>query len=472
MKRLLLLIALIFVIAMDIVSCGNPTDKPVIPRDDPQANTLALVETINGTGSIEDAIKDAEMPKAEDITSLLAELSFEADAVISGSLIGKDPVSACVKINDGVAYLKTPNDGDGYIFIEDDLTLVTVHDNQGQVSTELKDTFSQLEDFDLEEYKVNMVLWLQLLLTYELPEITADDIEYINGKYYLTDDYIRRIGLGYVDTVIEYEKECGRELTDDEIKEMKDVVPKTVEGLNLKFAFLVVEKEITGIYIAVNPTEKFKEEYFDKPLKDCYEMIEISKDRVYINLKLNSTDGTHALYYTLDAAFTYDEDGVLTKVVADGDVILISEEVVRVSESSFGFITDYYIGNEININLNMTLDLAAFENGGSALDLHLEYEEKTPYVMKEINGTFLYDVTEQKKEEYGNDNSMIADINWSVNNDKESSALVLDVSVINGVEAAQTLKVELNLKHSSDMTAPKDVVDAKDAAIAEQNSAQ
>ncbi len=257
-KRILSILALMLVLIMALTSCegllGGGTNPPADdPKDDPQANIAELVDTINGAGSIEEILdeatksaEDAELLTVEDILALLDEISFEADAKISGSLIGETALEGSAKINNRVMYLDIPNNGDGYVFVEDDLTLVSVHEGEAVVETSLKDAFAQLsagttEDIDLKEL-IESQFGGELpdqVYDYQLPEITADDIEHKDGRYLLKRDYLNRIVDSVIDAIVDYSNEQGEEIPADEIKEAKDRIKEIVAGFNPTIGFLM-----------------------------------------------------------------------------------------------------------------------------------------------------------------------------------------------------------------------------------------
>ena len=497
-KRILSILALMLVLIMVLTSCegllGGGQNPPVDdPKDDPQANIAELVDTINGAGSIEEILdeavksaEDAELPTVEDILAILDEISFEADAKISGSLIGETALEGSAKINNRVMYLDIPNNGDGYIFFEDDLTMVSVHEGEAVVETSLKDAFAQLSEGTTEEVDIKELLQEQfgtqlvdMFYDYQLPEITADDIEHKDGRYLLKHSYIEKVADSVVNAFADYSKAQGNVVSDDEIKEVQDQVKEIVAGFNPTIGFLMENEEIIGVYVKVDPDEKDLEDYLGD-MDELFLEAELGKYGAFVKFafvnEYNNYKGE------LDLDLTYDEDDVLTKadlaVDFETDVSdsAYDEEYIYNEEYGYGYhetYARYDIEKHIELSLDMTLDLTAVDNGGKVLDLAFTFENKALSAEKyDYETGEKVTLTAEEQAEYltNNKTSATASADWTATKNG-TSALVMDVKVTNGSET-ETLKVELNLKHSSDMTAPKDVVDAKDAAIAENNSAK
>ena len=502
-KRILSILALMLVLIMALTSCegllgglggpSGPNPPADDPKDDPQANITELVDTINGAGSLEEILdeavksaEDAELPTVEDLLALLDEISFEADAKISGSIVGETALEGSAKINNRVMYLNVPNNGDGYVFLEDDLTLVSVHEGEAVVETSLKDAFAQLSSGTTEKVDIKELLKEQfgdtiydIAIDYQLPEITADDIEHKDGRYLLKRSYIEKVADSVVKAIADYSRAQGNVFSDDEIKEVQDQVKEIVAGVNPTIGFLMENEEIIGVYVKVDPDEKALEDYVGDMDKI---FLEAELGKAGIAVKFTFVNGYNNYKGELDLDLTYDEDGVLTKADLAVDFATnttdyaYDEEYIYNEEYGYGYYetyAKYEIEKHIELSLDMTLDLTAVDNGGKVLDLTFAFEntalsaEKYDYETGEK-----VTLTAEEQDEYLTNNkaSATASANWTATKNG-TSALVMDVNVTNGSET-ETLKVELDLKHSSDMTAPKDVVDAKDAALAEQSSAQ
>ena len=494
-KRIVSILALMLALIMALTSCsgllgGGPTDKPIdpdAPADDSAANTAALVKTINGAGTLEElldkateSVEDAELPAVEDIIEMLGKISFEADATISGTMVGETPIEAGVKINDRVVYFNVPNSGDGYIFLEDDLTLVAVQNGQGHVTTELKDAFDQLDSGITEEVDLKALLEEQfgtqlvdMFYDYQLPEITADDIEHKDGRYLLKRDYLNRIVDSVVDAILEYSKEQGSTPTDDEVKEAKDQVKEIIAGFNPTIGFLMEEEEITGVYLKVDADEKALEEYLGK-VDELFLEAELGKDGSFAKFAFV----TEYINYKgdLDLDLTYDEDGVLTKV--DADLVFNMVDTAHFDDGHYVYDEQYGYGEYVvnnrferkrntKVTLDMTLDLAAVDAGGVVLDLAFAFENKTLSVEKfnfETGKKVALTAEEQAEYLTDNKNTITADASWTAKNG--TSEIVFDLKQVSSTDAVHTLKAELDIKHSSNMTPPESVVETKNEALA------
>ena len=496
-KRILSILAIMLVLIMALTSCGGllgggPTDKPIdpeTPNDDSVDNTAALVETVNGAGTLEElledateSIEDAELPAVEDVLALLDEISFEADAKISGTMVGETPLEADVKINDRVVYFNVPNSGDGYIFLEDDLTLVAVQNGQGHVTTELKDAFGQLDSGTIEEVDLKALLEEQfgtqltdMFYDYQLPEITPDDIEVKDGRYLLKRDYLNRIVDSVIDAIVDYSNEQGEEVPADEIKKAKDQIKEIVAGFNPTIGFLMENEEITGVYLKVDADEKALEEYVGD-MDELFLEAEIGKNGVAIEFAF--VNGYNDFKGDLDVALTYDEDGVLTKVDADLVFDMVNtasfDDGTYIYNEQYDF-HEYVVNNRFEekkntkVTLDMTLDLTAVDNGGKVLGLAFTFENKTLSVEKfdfKTDKKVALTVEEQDRYLTGNSNiSVTANADWTATKNG-TSALVFDLKQVRDTDAAQILKAELDIKHSSDMTPPESVVKTKNDALA------
>ena len=470
MKKILLaVLALCLVLcfaACDQIGIG-PDDETKEPAVDvPEKNVDAIVSTLNDGIRVEDIINsegnsDAQA-SVEQFKAELAKLVFETTLSAKSE---DQAIEGYIGFKNNTLFLSATDSSDTYVFIEDDFKLVTVYPDSdggysGSVDDSLYSYFENLSSTVEGEDGEKIQQFLDAISGMKLPEISATDIEYRDGRYYLGEEYIdKTIDKVAGELMSEYKKVFPESLTDDMIAETKATLQEYVDKLGAELWLNAKYEKITGFGVKITADSELSDE------------IGVEKLDVMIDVDGGKTE--------IDAAVTV--DGQSADIKATFEVITDSEgKPEKLSASVTGSIPDneyFYdakIFSTVDIKMDYRIDLTKLSADGELLSFKLDCISKDikAYVMNPT--TFEYEYSEEKTEKYADKtNSALIDITVvSAESGKKFSG-TMDYCV---TEITDTANSDIDLEFVLTATAdkmpaiPGAVQEAREDAIEEYNN--
>lgn len=454
MKKVIISLLLILSMLLALASCDMLGKK-----DDPEKNVDYLVSSLNKGTNFEEIKTNTETIDVNELLAKFKEATCEVN--LSGTVDGETG-SAYLGLKDKVLYVSSSAEGEDseeyYMFVEDDWTLVTVAgfdgEYYGSVDTSLKDivdslsaleeeetTSSPMEDIMGSTNALGMIEGLlDTVMSVELPEATAEDVEYKDGKYYLKADYIKRVLDKCIDVVFD---ELGGEnfgLTANDILDYKAAIKGYLDYISLEVYYYIEREEITGVGMAVSIDETFAAEKIG--YSDIAISFEICVDKLAVDVRIANEDDVLA-DISASVEYTTGKDDKLETLKAD----------VNAEISSFSYDWDEDSYDYVETVNKVTL----------AIDLDANFAD-----MAKGKGEFLTCSASYSDGVNGIDISVKADS--SDKGDKISCDLTITAKE-DGETQTSTLNVTVNMKAAPNMPAvPQGAVDAKDAAIEEYNN--
>ena len=326
MKRLMSL-ALIVCMLFAFASC----DFLFPEKNDPVKNKEHIIEALNSGSAMNEIFAPQNAADStvtpEDMLSPESLIEFIKGIAIEGTVntnFDGEAHSGYFGIKDGVIYAKQDKN-EQYIFIEDDLKIVTVDklygDYYGSVNVALTQMFETLKDYlmsassNKEESDIGGKDETEnnILANIELPEITAEDVTYDeeNDRYVLSEEYVNEA----IETVID---EILREsLPDTSIvdrKAQKAAIMEYVKEMNVEFYFRAKFEKMLGFGASMAVSDDLKQKLEVEELAfDFYFGIDA------INAKLLFKNSETDL--NLDAAVVMNDKGELDKISFNMNVV-------------------------------------------------------------------------------------------------------------------------------------------------------
>ena len=326
MKRLMSL-ALIVCMLFAFVSC----DFLFPEKNDPVKNKEHIIEALNSGSAMNEIFASQNAADStvtpEDMLSPESLIEFIKGIAIEGTVntnFDGEAHSGYFGIKDGVIYAKEDKN-EQYIFIEDDLKIVTVDKIYGDyyrsVNVELTQMFETLKDYlmsapsNKEESDIGGKDETEnnILANIELPEITAEDVTYDekNDRYVLSEKYVNEA----IETVID---EILREsLPDTSIVDrnaQKAAIMEYVKEMNVEFYFRAKFEKMLGFGASMAASDDLKQELVVEELAfDFYFGIDAINAKLII--KNSETD------LNLDAAVVMNDKGEPDKISFNMNVI-------------------------------------------------------------------------------------------------------------------------------------------------------
>ena len=272
LKRLIpVMLVAIMILAM--ASC----DLLVPKKNDPEKNVEHIIEALNSGSAMNEIFASQNAADStvtpEDMLSPESLIEFIKGIAIEGTVntnFDGEAHSGYFGIKDGVIYAKEDKN-EQYIFIEDDLKIVTVDKIYGDyyrsVNVELTQMFETLKDYlmsapsNKEESDIGGKDETEnnILANIELPEITAEDVTYDekNDRYVLSEEYVNEA----IETVID---EILREsLPDTSIVDrnaQKAAIMEYVKEMNVEFYFRAKFEKMLGFGASMAASDDLKQE--------------------------------------------------------------------------------------------------------------------------------------------------------------------------------------------------------------------
>lgn len=257
--RILSLLCLLLCAAMLFCACKK--DTPEEPGDSvtqTEAATQApateaekqqaAIGAVNSIITLANGEKELESdPKAE-MAAFLKSLSFAIKATAESTEEGSEAEveETTLIIKDGVIYQKYSGDDEDYYFIDDEMNVISARNwsEDWEVYTlhnsELLESFLSGMDLDLPESVGE--------LSFDLPEITADDFELKDGVYYVKKDYIKSVVAAVVDSIIP--ADAGEEAK-TQAEEIKSQINVALNSVTLDLGIAVDDyANIVGLKVA------------------------------------------------------------------------------------------------------------------------------------------------------------------------------------------------------------------------------
>ena len=326
MKRLMSL-ALIVCMLFAFASC----DFLFPEKNDPVKNKEHIIEALNSGSAMNEIFAPQNAADStvtpEDMLSPESLIEFIKGIAIEGTVntnFDGEAHSGYFGIKDGVIYAKEDKN-EQYIFIEDDLKIVTVDkiygDYCGSVNVELTQIFETLKDYlmsapsNKEESDIGGKDETEnnILANIELPEITAEDVTYDeeNDRYVLSEEYVNEA----IETVID---EVLREALPDtsivDRKAQKAAIMEYVKEMNVEFYFRAKFEKMLGFGASMAVSDDLKEELeLDEFAIGFY----FGKDAINANLSVKNSETD----LNLDAAVVMNDKGEPDKISFNMNVV-------------------------------------------------------------------------------------------------------------------------------------------------------
>ena len=291
MKKIVLSLLLVMSMLLALAACDMGGKK-----DDPEKNINYLVESINESTNLGEIQENVKPVDVEEVLAKLKEAACELS--FSGTIDGESG-SAYVGFKDMVLYASSNEGDENYIFIEDDWTLVNVvgfdGEYYGEVSTDLKDALAYINaeegapapsipGGDTATSMVNTIL--AAISEVDLPDVSAEDIEYKDGKYVLSENYIKSVLEKCIDVVFDELGKLGMPAT--EILDAKAVIKGYLDYVKLGIYYYVDREEVKGVGVSVSLDETFAAEKIG--YSEIALSFEICTDKVAFDLRIANAD--------------------------------------------------------------------------------------------------------------------------------------------------------------------------------------
>lgn len=451
MKRLIP-IALIVCMLFALVSC----DFLFPEKNDPEKNMAHIVEALNSESAIDEifapqnaadsTVTPEEMLSPESLVEIIKGIAIEGTV---NTNLGGEAHSGYLGIKDGVIYVKE-GENEQYIFIEDDLKIVTVDkiygDYYGAVNVELTQTLETLKDYlmstpsDDKDSNVEGKVEAEdnILANIELPEITAEDVTYDekNDRYVLSEEYVNEVIETVLDEILR-ESLPGTSIVDRNAQ--KAAMMEYVKELNVEFYFRAKFEKMLGFGASLAASDDLKQEA---------ELEELAFDFYFGIDAINA----HLIMKNSETALALDADVVMNE---NGEPDRISFNMSMASEywepSYLGTTDLYSVCGKESVTISLMADLGKLGGDGELLSFRYnqtvdgikifaenywpgddEYEfinrEMTKkYADKKITSSATLTVTASNK---GQDYlaSLIVDKNDEIEGEKSNDSATLNVS--------------------------------------------
>lgn len=452
MKRLIP-IALVVCMLFALVSC----DFLFPEKNDPEKNMEYIVEALNSGSAMDEifvpqntadsTVTPEEMLSPESLVEIIKGIAIEGTV---NTNLGGETHSGYLGIKDGVIYAKE-DENEQYIFIEDDLKIVTVDkiygEYYGAVNVELTQTLETLKDYlmstpsDDKDSNVEGKVEAEdnILANIELPEITAEDVTYDekNDRYVLSEEYVNEVIETVLDEILR-ESLPGTSIVDRNAQ--KAAIMEYVKEMNVEFYFRAEFEKMLGFGASLDISDDLKQEieldelaldfYFGIDAINAHLIMKNSEtalaldadvvmnekgepDRISFNMSMASEYCEPSYLGTTDLYSVCGKESITISLMADlgklgGDGELLSFRYSQTVDGIKIFAEDYYPG-----------DLYAEE--------YLDREMTERYADKKITSSATLTVTASNK---GQDYlaSLVVDKNDEIEGEKSNDSATLNVS--------------------------------------------
>ena len=437
MKKIALSLLLVMSMLLALAACDMGG------KDNPEKNINYLVESLNEGSGLGEIQENNQSVDVEEILAVLKETALEM--TFSGTIDG-DSGTAYVGFKDMTLYA-TSNEGDeSYVFIEDDWTVVTVYgwggEYYGEVNTALKEMMAYInagenasETVPEDNAATAMVTTiLDAIMEADLPDLTAEDVEYKDGKYVLSESYIKEVLNKVIDVIFDEFGELG--MPTAEILDAKAVIKGYLDYIKLEIYYYIDREEIKGVGVAVSIDETFAAEKIG--YSDIALCLEICTDKVAFDLKIANTDDVLA-DVSADIEFKLGKEDKLENLKLDLDV-KINVPGEKWDEETEDFVSTV---TPLVITADLDLDLVDMKKGnGEFMTCTVNYSDGDVDFTANANA-----ISSEKGDKIS------ATFNFTAHEDGDTQDIVLSFDV--------------NLKGAPNMPAgPQGAVDAKDEAVA------
>lgn len=501
MKKTLLSIVLVLCILVSMTSCDAigegisdmlPEDvknfiSDIFPGlleepDVPEDNIDVIVDKINNGVSLNSLAKEYAAEhgsvELENIENQLKEQLPEicGDASVTMTSNGEKQ-RAYFAIKNNVCYLES-NGNKSYVFIEDDLNLVSVSEYNGSyygsVDDELKNAFEYAENGgngEGTEPAEQVTELVNRLLNVTLPYINENDVIYRDGKYYLSESYLDKTVHQLSREILEIYYSVYPESTPDDIYEtLEKEVARTLDTLNPEIWFNAKSEKITGFGYSINARGESVEELLDGAEIDEISLyVDMNDGQLNVDLYIGGEDEYEELGVNIDIKTTKNDEGKLQ--TCEGTVKLVAPY------SDYDYADDYSSSTIIRGNQNITLDLsfdaAKIENGGNVLTVKLNSSVSNVKAYVEDYSSYEYEeyYDEEATKKYQNrKNEMNVELTLDAEQSGEKFDVLIKVSQKNNMTGYDyENKASIQIEITSDATymgkIPQEAYEAKEDAL-------
>ena len=284
MKKILVLISLILCLSMVFAACNakdveddNNNDTGVEDRvDNVEANIAMLVKLLNTYENADQIYTQVmDMTKQEttiDLSKVAEELKkveFQGSTHLAAFEDGEkleEEVDFSIAIKDNNLHFEGMADGDQIgldAYLTDSLQFVLAAWENYEGEIDIEEAFAidinDIMDTYMEMMEESMSQVTETEMPIDLKEVVlggikAEDIEYKDGKYYLKKEAIYRSLMATVDSFIDAAADEGilPEGFDEQYDEIKGMVEKVVDAVELNIYFLIKYETIEGLGMNAN----------------------------------------------------------------------------------------------------------------------------------------------------------------------------------------------------------------------------
>ena len=411
MKKFLIALLLITSMVLALSACNFPAlggGETETQADNPEENVDNFVSSVNGGLDFNTMLEENKTLKVDEIINKIQQAIDKAEFEVNATVdMDGEKQNLYVGVKDRVAYYSVEGDEYGYIFVEDDLKLVSVSgykDDDRLYSSiedelcELMETLKKIENDDAESIEdadvTESLKVIESILAAKLPQMSAEDIEYKDGRYYISEEYLKNAVLTVVEQIYTdmYTTEMNGEIPREAIDELRAQIGEIFEKTELSVWIYMEREEIVGFGLSAN----MKGEAIGLD-SDLYVMADITADKLEAVLKYEELD-MHALVNV-----TTDEGGKLQTLDVSFD--MTSPETRYTYGDDYSEF--YELRSTTTVNLKASLNLASLKADGSLLSFDFSTVTDGYEAYKFDVGSGEYELDAEATAKYANDREQI-----------------------------------------------------------------
>jgi len=355
--------------------------------------------------------------KVEELSNGLMDAQGEitVDASVNG-----ESFDCVVSMKDGAGYANLANMFEGYVFFENDLTMTAVMNDGmggyvGMSDGTVRDIYAQLnaaaengvigleelitviaelalgEDYEdilgdesvgiiggsemgsaagilsmltdggsIEDFLEENEEIVEMLNSLELPELTAEMVEYKDGKYYINNAYVTEL----INSLLDFSMEMsGEYIPSTQLEATKAAVAEYVKAFNLTIYFYLEYEQFAGFGLIAEPQQDILEMLGAEKL---YLLVDINSKS--FDLKLDADIAGSAYLIDIHGEGEVNEAGEMEKCALD----------MELSIPMATYVEDYDgdVMCDNHIVLNVVMDATKYEAGGDVLTVSGSYAQK------------------------------------------------------------------------------------------------
>ena len=369
MKKTLLSFVLIIGMLLTFVAC-DIAQTPDEPVDDPAANLEAVVQSVNSGMTVGEMMSSgdmkATMDKLPEAVDEIKKNEFEGTAKFNGF---GESADIYFGMKNGLLVMDN-GDSKMYLFVEDDMKLVSVYGNgesySGDVNDSLVDIFAMIGGAESDNNGgLDMVdpysQAMEILKELKLPEIKPEDVTVEENRYVFSEEYMLKVINTFVDAFADVIVSAGT--PDTQIQAIKDAAAEYLAAMHVKAYYNVKYGEIVGFGVSMAPEADLAAELFE-----C-SAITLTFDVNMGDLVLDVDFVADGESYSVDAKIdsTMDDEGDVAAIVFDVDAILPVDD--------YDYSADQMVDlkGKMNISVDAKFDFTKLESDGELAKIDISY---------------------------------------------------------------------------------------------------